>query len=268
MALVVWLAQQAEGGARWPWPCGAAHRGRGAARESEHRLFQFLDVMPVGVFIASHGGHPYYVNGERQRAWPWLPPGVGGGELSEIYGVSGRPDQLCPAEAAIVRALDGHASHVENLEIREPDGAEIPLEVSGCPVYGADGQVHDGIAAFADTSRRDSGKKPSRARPRCWNWPTTRSSSGPLTVTSRTGARVPRTPTALPAPRRSAAKPTICSAPSSPSRGPPSRPPWAGMAAGTANFHRRADGRPSSWRAAGRRSAGRAGQWWIHGDQP
>src|SRR5580692_9859883 len=47
VVLVVWLAQQAD-------------KRRRAARESEHRLFQFLDALPVAVFIASPDGQPYY----------------------------------------------------------------------------------------------------------------------------------------------------------------------------------------------------------------
>ena len=57
--------------------CGAAvTEAERAARESEHRLFQFLDAMPVAVFIASPGGQPYYANDEADtRAGPGRRPG-------------------------------------------------------------------------------------------------------------------------------------------------------------------------------------------------
>ena len=149
VVLVVWLAQQAEGRRR-------------AARESEQRLFQFLDALPVAVFISSPGGQPYYANDEATRLLGrGIAPGVGTGELAETYGVFlAGTDQLCPAKRVpVVRALHGQPSHSDDLEIHKPDGAVIPLEVWARPVHGAGGQVNYGIAAFADTSERNAREK-------------------------------------------------------------------------------------------------------------
>ena len=66
--LVVWLAQQADGRRRVAvTAAGQLTEAERGARESEHRLFQFLDAMPVAVFIASQGGQPYYANDEATR---------------------------------------------------------------------------------------------------------------------------------------------------------------------------------------------------------
>ncbi len=161
--LVVWLAQQADGRRQVAvTAAGQLTEAEAAARESEHRLFQFLDAMPVAVFIASQGGQPYYANGEATRVLgQGVAPRVGAGELAETYGVFlAGTDQLCPAERVpVVRALHGQVSHEDNLEIRKPDGAVIPIEVWGRPVYGAGGQVDYGIAAFADTSERNAREK-------------------------------------------------------------------------------------------------------------
>jgi PAS domain S-box-containing protein len=149
VALVVWLAQQAEGRRR-------------AAREGEHRLFQFLDALPVAVFISSPGGQPYYANDEATRLLGrGVAPGVGAGELAETYGVFlAGTDRLCPADRVpVVRALRGQPSHDDDLEIHKPDGAVIPLEVWARPVYGAGRQVDYGIVAFADTSERNARDK-------------------------------------------------------------------------------------------------------------
>ena len=55
-------------------------------RESEYRLFQFLDVMPVGVFIASPGGRPYYTSDEGERLLgQGVTPGIGGEDLAKSY---------------------------------------------------------------------------------------------------------------------------------------------------------------------------------------
>ncbi len=45
------------------------------------------------------------------------------------------------------------------MEIHRPDGAVIPLEVWGRPVYGAGGEVDYAMAAFADMSERHAREK-------------------------------------------------------------------------------------------------------------
>ncbi len=82
------------------------------ARESEQRLFQFLDALPVGVFIASPGGQPYYANDEAERVLGrGVAPGVGAGELAETYSVFlAGTGQLYPAER-VPLSVPSAASH-------------------------------------------------------------------------------------------------------------------------------------------------------------
>ncbi len=97
-ALVVWLAQQAEGRRRVA-VATATRRAEAerAAREGEHRLFQFLDAMPVGVFIASPGGRPYYANDEAKRLLGrGVAPDIGADELAEIQCFPGRHGPAVP----------------------------------------------------------------------------------------------------------------------------------------------------------------------------
>ena len=79
VVLVVWLAQQADRRRRW---YGVARR------EGEHRLFQFLGALPVGVFIASPGGQPYYASDEGERLMGrGVVPDIGADQLAESYSV-------------------------------------------------------------------------------------------------------------------------------------------------------------------------------------
>ena len=171
VVLVVWLAQRADGrrqvtaaevvqrAAAEVARRAAAER---AAREQERRLFQFLDIMPVAVFVASPGGQPYYANEEAVRLLGrGVVPGVGTDQLAETYNAFlAGTDQLYPAEQmALVRAALGEPSHLDDMEIHKPDGTVIPLEVWGHPVYGADGDVEYAIAAFADMSERNAREK-------------------------------------------------------------------------------------------------------------
>ena len=164
VGLVVWLAQHAEGRRRVA-VAEAALRSAAelAAREGEQRLFQFLDAMPIGVFITSPDGRPYYANGEAERLLGrGVVSGIGTGELAETYSAFRTgTDQLYPAESMpVVRATLGQPSHVDDIEIHGPDGAATPLEVWGRPVFGAGGEVVDyAIAAFADMSERHAKEK-------------------------------------------------------------------------------------------------------------
>jgi PAS domain S-box-containing protein len=157
-AIVVWLAQRAERRRRVA-VATAVQRAEAEkeTRESEHRLFQFLDVMPVGVFIASQGGQPYYISDEGERLLGrGVLPGIGGEDLVESYGIfqagTGRPYPT--RDLPITRALRGLRTHVDDLEIHRPDGTVTPTEVWGSPVYGAGGEVDYAIISINDPSER------------------------------------------------------------------------------------------------------------------
>jgi PAS domain S-box-containing protein len=160
VVLVVWLAQHADRRRRVA-VTEVARRSAAelAARESEQRLFQFLDALPVAVFISSPDGHPYYANDEAERVLGRsVVPGVGGAEIAETYGVfEVGTDRPYPSEKlATNRGARGLSTHNDDMEVHKPDGAVAPLEVWGRPVYGTDGNVDYAIAAFADMSERDA----------------------------------------------------------------------------------------------------------------
>jgi len=157
-AVAVWLAQRAEGRRRVV-AATAARRDEAEkeTRDSEHRLFQFLDVMPVGVFIASPGGRPYYISDEGKRLLGrGVLPGIGGDDLVESYGIfqAGTNQPYPTRNLPIVRALRGLRTHVDDLEIHRPDGSVTPTEVWGRPVYGAGGEIDYAIIAINDPSER------------------------------------------------------------------------------------------------------------------
>ncbi|HVL05343.1 MAG TPA: ATP-binding protein [Acidimicrobiales bacterium] len=126
------------------------------ARQSEHTLFQFLEAMPVGVFVADTAGRPYYANGAAARLMGRgvLPAEVD--TLATVYEAfeAGRDDPYPVERMPLVRALHGEISHIDDMEVRRPDG-RVALEVWGCPITEeASGDVRFAITAFADISDR------------------------------------------------------------------------------------------------------------------
>lgn len=125
-------------------------------RESERRLAQFLEAMPVGVAVHDVAGKPYYSN---QKAQQLLGKGVvreaTAEKLTEIYqAYTTGTDQLYPTDRLpILRSLKGEHVTVDDMEIRR--GEEIiPLEVETTPVFDEQGNIVYAIATMQDITER------------------------------------------------------------------------------------------------------------------
>ena len=127
-----------------------------ALRESEQRMTQFLEAVPVGVFVVDRKGQPYYVN---QAAQQILGKGIVAeattDELTETYqAYLAGTDRLYPTEEQpIVKALDGQNITIDDIEIHQTDKI-VPLEVSATPVFNEQSEIAYAIAAFTDISDR------------------------------------------------------------------------------------------------------------------
>jgi PAS domain S-box-containing protein len=123
----------------------------------EPRMFQFLDAMPVGVFIGLPGGRPYYANAEGMRLLVEdhnpSPQVLEGAKAYQTY--VARTDDLYPDERQpLPRALAGETVHCDDIEIRRPDGTIVPLEIWATPVFGAAGSIDQVIVAYVDITER------------------------------------------------------------------------------------------------------------------
>lgn len=127
-----------------------------AVRENERRLAQFLEALPVGVFVINADGKPYYAN---QTAQQILGKGIvtetADAQLPEIYqAYQAGTEHLYPNEQQpITEALNGKTRTIDDLEIRQADKI-IPLEVSATPIFDEKGQIVYAIAAFQDITQR------------------------------------------------------------------------------------------------------------------
>jgi adenylate cyclase len=131
------------------------NRADEAVREGHTRLAQFLDAVPVGVFVVNANGRLYYANRATHQI---LGEGVlkaAVGRLVRGYHVyrAGTNEIYPPDDFPIVRALNGERVTVEDMEIRR-DGHVIPLVVWANPIFDDTGAVVYAIAAFQDISER------------------------------------------------------------------------------------------------------------------
>ena len=124
--------------------------------QSERKLTQFLEAVPVGIFVIDATGKPYYAN---QKAKELLGKGVdleaSADNLVEVYQayIAGT-NRLYPNEnQPILRALRGEISNTEDMEIHASD-RRIPIEIWGTPIYNVTGEVSYAIAVFQDITER------------------------------------------------------------------------------------------------------------------
>lgn len=124
--------------------------------ESEQRLKQFLEAVPVGVFVLDAGGHPYYTN---QRAQELLGKGVVPNATSEQFAetyqfyLAGSPQWYPNEKQPALCALHGQSTTVDDIEIHHPDKI-IPIEAWGTPIFDEQGQITYAMVAFQDITER------------------------------------------------------------------------------------------------------------------
>lgn len=129
--------------------------------ESEKRLAQFLDAMPIGVFVTDRHGQPYYTNQTGQQLLGWgLVADATPEQLNQVYqAYLAQTDRLYPSDRLpVVKALQGENTRVDDMEIHQPDKV-IPIECSGMPIYGETGEINYAIAAFQDITQRKQAEK-------------------------------------------------------------------------------------------------------------
>ncbi|HEY9607809.1 response regulator [Allocoleopsis sp.] len=132
-----------------------------AVQESERKLAQFLEAVPVGVGVLDANGKLYFLN---QRAKEIFGKGVDPDapmeRLSEAYQVYiADTNQLYPSERLpIVRSLKGESVTADDLEVHQGD-QRIPIEVWSTPIYDAEGNIAYSINALQDITERKRTEK-------------------------------------------------------------------------------------------------------------
>lgn len=125
-------------------------------QESQRRLEQFLDAMPIGVTIHQPNGQAYYSNLQaKQLLGMDILPEAQNEELSQAYQIyqAGTKDLYPTEQLPVVKALAGETIKVDDVEIHHGDKI-VPLEASTTPIYDKAGKIEYAIATFQDISDR------------------------------------------------------------------------------------------------------------------
>jgi PAS domain S-box-containing protein len=125
-------------------------------RESESRLTQFLEAMPVGVSVWDASGKPCYANRITYQLFgKGVISEITTEQIAQIYQVYlAGTEQTYPTEKLPgVRALKGESVKIDDIEIHR-EGKIIPIETWATPVYDEKGNVEYAIVALQDITER------------------------------------------------------------------------------------------------------------------
>jgi PAS domain S-box-containing protein len=126
-------------------------------RREEYKLFQYLEAVPLGIFVVNKSGNPYYANQKaKEILGRGIEPGASSKTMAEIYqSYRAGTQELYPmAEMPSVRGLRGEKAMVEDLEIHRPDGTIVPLQAWSTPVLDPAGEIQYAMVVFGDIAER------------------------------------------------------------------------------------------------------------------
>ena len=124
--------------------------------ESENRLRQFLEAMPIGVGVLDADGQPYYVNRKAKEIFgKGVVPDTSSEQLSEVYQMyqAGTNKKYPTDNLPIVRALKGESARADDAEVHQGDKI-IPLEIFATPIYDQQGNIVYAINTLQDITER------------------------------------------------------------------------------------------------------------------
>ncbi|WP_428013196.1 CHASE2 domain-containing protein [Baaleninema sp.] len=130
-------------------------RLRDNQQDSDRRLLQFLEALPVGITVLDADGHLYYSNHTaREILGDHLLPGAldENRTAPETY-ISQTELPYPPDQLPAVRALQGATSTANVLDVRLDDET-VPLEMWGSPIFDREGRVSFAVVAFQDIGIR------------------------------------------------------------------------------------------------------------------
>lgn len=131
-----------------------------SSRQSEAKLTQILEALPVGVMLVEDKGNVCYLNKTAEQLLGKGKAEVTSADISSVYQLYvADSDRLYPSDRLPpLRALTGENVIVDDLEIHR-QGEIIPIEMRSTPAIDARGNVVYTINVFADIGERKRAQK-------------------------------------------------------------------------------------------------------------
>ena len=130
-------------------------------QESESKLTQFLEAVPVGITVHNPSGEVSYINQTGQRLLGQIQaPQATIKQLAStcpIY-ITGSEKPCAIEQLPALRALQGENVTADNLEVRG-DSKIVPLEMHSQPIFDDKNNIVYSITAFTDISDRKQAEK-------------------------------------------------------------------------------------------------------------
>jgi PAS domain S-box-containing protein len=139
------------------WRTRAQAKENALLRESERKLHQFLEAIPLGIKVIDTAGQFVYINQTALKIYGRESSSDASLEkCSDIYPqlyIAGTEQQYPLEDLPLIRALRGEKTTIDDLEIHQSNKS-VPVEVWGTPIYDEQGTIIYGIAAFQDITQR------------------------------------------------------------------------------------------------------------------
>jgi PAS domain S-box-containing protein len=131
-------------------------------KESEQRLSQYFEAMPVGVYVVDKNGHPSFVNRYAvELMGQGIDPNLDPKEIATVHhAYKAGTDEIYPTEELPgIKALNGIENTLDDMQLQMPDNKKINIEASGRPIYDEDNKIIYAITTFQDITQRLQAKK-------------------------------------------------------------------------------------------------------------
>ena len=127
-----------------------------ALRDSDRRLAQFLEAMPIGVLVADKDTTPFYANQVAQEIFgAEIASGIPQEPLTSIYPiyVADTEQTYPPNQLPVIQALAGKRITINDMEVHQEQKI-IPVEAKTTPILDKNGQIVYGVVAIQDITER------------------------------------------------------------------------------------------------------------------
>ena len=117
-----------------------------------------LDNMAAGVFMVEVPSGRAILSNRRAEHFlgRGISPDAREDDLNQIYqAFRYGTDDLYPAQdMPVVAGMRGISAHIDDMEVRRPDGSRVLLDVTGSPVYDSEGSLVASVVVFQDITLR------------------------------------------------------------------------------------------------------------------